>query len=123
MLANGKPKRVTFDPMSDGGSTFTTSDENLQLALENNSRFNKLYRLEYTYDPDKVEADEEVSEGASASDEDENPKATEVKVGSLNDIKEYLATTFEIQRSKLKTREAMASAAKEHNVVFIGYEL
>lgn len=45
-LKDGRSTRVSFSPLSEGGSVFYTDDPELQWALEHHYRYGKLFRLE-----------------------------------------------------------------------------
>lgn len=120
-----KSTHISFVPLSDGSSTFTTDNEELQYAIEHNYRFNSLFFLlskpEYTIEaPKPVAPKEDVAEKA------ENPKESSRKlVMSVSDIasaKDYLAETFGISRTSLRSKAAILAQAEVHGIIFEGLE-
>lgn len=45
VMPNGKSLHVAFSPVTGGGSTYTTSDERVQKALEGHYRYGKMFKL------------------------------------------------------------------------------
>lgn len=112
VMIDGKYKRhITFDAAACSGSSFTTSDERVQKALEEHYLFGKKFVLVGT-----IEEPQPDDEGNAA------PKVEkkQVSVSSLGDAKDYLAENYEISRTKLRTRDAIIKTAEQYGVEFVG---
>ena len=154
VLASKKNLHITFTPLSNGSSTFTTDNEEIMNAIERHYNFGKLFRLHSTQGESKkkakaiegtapmveekneetavqVDADVQPNEGeAPAEDEatevaDENEEAAEktlkkVKVSDLAAAKDYLADTFGISRTALRSMKAITEQAAAHGIEFEG---
>ena len=55
VLANKKNMHISFAPLSNGNSTFTTDNEELIAAIERHYNFGKLFRIESMQDDSKKE--------------------------------------------------------------------
>lgn len=114
-LPNGTHTRVSFDPMTGGGSTFTTSDPSIQYGLETHPNFGRLFILA------SVDAPKEAKPAATKKTEQQEPQGLkQVKVAVLADAKDYLVENFELSRTKLRNRDFIVAAAKEHGIEFVG---
>ena len=154
VLASKKNLHITFTPLSNGSSTFTTDNEDIMNAIECHYNFGKLFRLHSTQGESKkkakaiegtatkveekndetavqVDTDVQPNEGeAPAEDEatevaDENEEAAEktlkkVKVSDLAAAKDYLADTFGISRTALRSMKAITEQAAAHGIEFEG---
>lgn len=120
-LPSGKHRRITFESLYDGTSSFATGDENLQKALESDPRFGSMFKLQTAVDDSIVEA--EIPDEGQNPNEDSADEIEEIEVVSLADAKEYLAVTFEIQRGKLRSKADIKAAAESHNIKFVGIDL
>lgn len=117
---DGSLRRVVFDGQSKGTSIFATRDTKLQKAIESHSWFNNKYYLIEEVDEKKLEADVKKKAAAKAKQTEEEKKT--VTVEDVADAKDYLANTFGISRSKMKTKDDILAIAKENNVVIEGLE-
>lgn len=113
-------RRVVFDGQSKGTSIFATRDTKLQKAIESHNWFNNKYYLIEEVDEKKLEADVKKKAAAKAKQTEEEKKT--VTVEDVADAKDYLANTFGISRSKMKTKDDILAIAKENNVVIEGLE-
>ena len=110
VVINGGNAHVTFSPLTGGGSMYTTSDVELQKALEAHPKFGRLFKA--------VEEKPVVAPKKVAA-----PKKTEdnkVKVTSADDAKEYLIDKFGISRTKLRSIAAIKEMAASKGIEFIG---
>lgn len=109
----GHSRHIQFDALSTGStSVFMTDDPKMQKAIESHPLFNKL-----------IEAEEVKPEPAvqqSVPGQGNVPAPVEIVVSGPDDAKEYIADTFGISRSQLRTVEAIKKAAAENHVVFKG---
>ena len=141
VLIEGKPKRVSFSPRTGSGSIFYTEDEKLQEAIEKHPAFGQKFFLSVAQNEQKPAkpavakkltkaAAEAVSPVAEAAPEEpvseeetkEEPKGKEIPYSNLSDAKEYLAKTFEISRSQLRSKEAIKKYAAMHGIIFVGID-
>ncbi len=117
---NGSKKRIVFDAQSRGTSIYSTRDTDEQKAIESHCWFNDKFWLSESVDEKKLEA-EAKKKAATKTKKAEAEKKT-VTVQDIADAKDYLAETFGISRSKMKTREDVLAIAKENNVELEGLE-
>ena len=153
MLANKKNFYLTFTPLSNGSSTFTTGNEDIQNAIERHYKYGKLFRLhsvqgqseqkaakavemptakaaEDTADaPVPATADnvtttdnEEVTTagGAAVEASEQSASVKKVNVSDIAAAKDYLADTFGISRTALRTTKVIMEQAATHGIVFEG---
>lgn len=103
-------KHIRFDVLSNGSSVFSTGDKDIQSAIEKHSRFGELFTLVDTQETKEEREKETVIV----------PKLKEVSVGSIAEAKDYLAETFEVERTKLADKDSIVRAAAEHGIEFVG---
>lgn len=120
VMVGNERVRVVFEGKTMGCSIYGTRDEKLQKAIESHYWFNDKFFL--------VEAVDEKKEAAEAKKraDAKTKKAAEEKkthiVTDFEDARDYLAETFGVSRSKLKTKEDILSIAKEKGVELEGLE-
>lgn len=117
---DGKLRRVVFDGQSHGTSIYSTRDTKEQKAIESHYWFNDKFWLEETVDEKKAAAEAKKKAEAKAV-----KAASEKRTYSVTDIadaKDYLADTYGVSRTKMKTKEDVLSAAKEYGVELEGLE-
>jgi hypothetical protein len=141
VLSNKKNLHVSFIPSSSGISTFTTGDENIQKAIENHSSFRKLFRLAGTKGTDaellipagtkgtdaehlipaesggNIDPYEDAAEG---SKEGSRQRMKAVKISDIATAKDYLADTFGISRTAMRSTKQILEKASEYGIVFEG---
>lgn len=92
---------ITFIPMSDGGSYYTTSSATLQKVLESDYQFNRTYTLvKEEKEPVHVDA----------------PKAPKLEPLTLPDLmaaRDYVSKKWQIPRTSLKSKAAIVAAAQK----------
>lgn len=132
VLASKKNRHISFEPCTDGSSTFTTTSSDIQEAIEKHYNYNKLFFLESSIvekeDEKKSEKTTETGDGVDEPTGDDEPKDTkstgdDVKKVEISDIeaaKDYLADTFGISRTLLRSKKAIMEQAQAHNVEFVG---
>jgi len=104
----GKSLHVAFSPLSDGSSTFATADANIQKAIERHYRFGSMFfEIETPKEPERVQQKKE-------------QKPLTVKVTDLDSAKDYLAETYGVSRTQLRTQRAIEAAAAANGIVFEG---
>lgn len=124
LLKSKKSLHVAFTPQSDGSSVFLTDNENVQYALEHHYQFGTLFKLDSVNEGDGTngangahEADE-----ANGADEDKSDEGMRtVKVSDLGAAKDYLADTFGLSRTSLRTEKSILEAAKSKGIEFEGF--
>lgn len=116
VLSSGKSLHVAFTPLSDGSSVYVTDNEDVQRALERHYRYGGLFRV--------VEVVEDESGKAAsppvADEEADEDGLHRIVVSDLSAAKDYLADTFGISRTALRSERAILAAAAEHGIAFEG---
>lgn len=134
VMASKKNRHVSFEPCTDGSSSFTTSSPELQEAIEKHYNYKKLFRLESCIEDEKKTADKNTNVNNEITDDvkdivadDENPdnetsadNVVKVDVSDLEAAKEYLADKFGISRTSLRSKKAIIEQAQAHNIEFVG---
>lgn len=113
-------KRIVFDGQSHGTSIYSTRDTKEQKAIESHYWFNDKFWLEETVDEKKLEAEAKKKAAARTKKIAEEKKT--YCVTDIADAKDYLADTFGVSRTKMKTKEDVLSVAKEFGVELEGLE-
>lgn len=117
VLESKKNKHITFIPQSDGGSIFITDNKNIQDALERHYKFGHLFKLVSVEDETTQKKDTR-----SVEQPIEQPIKRRVKVTDISAAKDFLADTFNISRTTLRSERAIIEAAEQHNIVFEGLD-
>lgn len=117
---DGGQTRVVFDGQSKGTSIFSTRDTKLQKAIESHSWYGDKFFILEEVDEKKLETENKKKAAAKAKKAEEELKTHQVV--DIADAKDYLADTFGISRTKMKTKEDILAIAKENNVVLEGLE-
>lgn len=113
-------RRIVFDGQTGGTSIYCTRDAKEQKAIESHRWFNDKFWLIEEVDEKKLEADAKKKAAAKTKKAAEEKK-THI-VTDFEDARDYLAETFGVSRSKLKTKEDILSIAKEKGVELEGLE-
>ncbi len=116
----GGTRRIVFDGQSHGTSIYSTRDAKEQKAIENHYWFNDKFFLTEEVDEKKVAAEAKKKADAKAKKTAEEKKTHTVT--DIADAKDYLADTYGVSRTKMKTREDVLAVAAEHGVVLEGLE-
>ena len=141
VLASKKNRHISFEPCTDGSSSFTTSSPELQEAIEKHYNYKKLFRLESCNETKDAEEKKSADDGDSVNDEKAEEKdivakegdadettddettddnVTKVNVSDIEAAKDYLADTFGISRTSLRSKTAIMEKAQAHNIEFVG---
>ncbi|MGN0032437.1 MAG: hypothetical protein ACI358_01455 [Candidatus Limimorpha sp.] len=132
VLPSRKNMHITFSPLSNGGSTFTTDQEELSRAIESHYNFGKLFRLQSTidntggeeggFDTEEGNCTNEINEdnGTGAHDDDTESGLKQVHVSDLASAKDYLADKFGISRTSLRSQKAILEQAIANGIEFVG---
>lgn len=113
--------RVVFEGKTMGCSIYGTRDEKLQKAIESHYWFKDKFFLVEAVDEKKEAAEAKKRAAAKTKKKAAEEKNTHI-VTDFEDARDYLAETFGVSRSKLKTKEDILSIAKEKGVELEGLE-
>ncbi len=119
VLKSKKSMHIAFTAQSDGSSVYTTDNPDVQYALEHHYKYGKLFKLVSTESEADIKAKKEAEEAAANEKKDEIRK---VSVSDLAAAKDFLADTFGISRTSLRSEKAIMEAANAHNIEFEGLE-
>lgn len=119
VLKSKKSMHIAFTAQSDGSSVYTTDNPDVQYALEHHYKYGKLFKLVSTESEADIKAKQEAEKAAANEKKDEIRK---VSVSDLAAAKDFLADTFGISRTSLRSEKAIMEAAKANNIEFEGLE-
>lgn len=121
VMVGNERVRVVFEGKTMGCSIYGTRDEKLQKAIESHYWFNDKFFLVEAVDKKKEAAEAKKRAAAKTKKKADEEKKTHI-VTDFEDARDYLAETFGVSRSKLKTKEDILSIAKEKGVELEGLE-
>lgn len=121
VMVGNERVRVVFEGKTMGCSIYGTRDEKLQKAIESHYWFNDKFFLKEAVDEKKEAAEAKKRAAAKTKKKAAEKKKTHI-VTDFEDARDYLAETFGVSRSKLKTKEDILSIAKEKGVELEGLE-
>lgn len=121
VMVGNERVRVVFEGKTMGCSIYGTRDEKLQKAIESHYWFNDKFFLVETVDEKKEAAEAKKRAAAKTKKKAAEEKKTHI-VTDFEDARDYLAETFGVSRSKLKTKEDILAIAKEKGVELEGLE-
>ena len=121
VMVGNERVRVVFEGKTVGCSIYGTRDEKLQKAIESHYWFNDKFFLVEAVDEKKEAAEAKKRAAAKTKKKAADEKKTHI-VTDFEDARDYLAETFGVSRSKLKTKEDILSIAKEKGVELEGLE-
>ncbi len=121
VMVDNERVRVVFEGKTMGCSIYGTRDEKLQKAIESHYWFNDKFFLVEAVDEKKEAAEAKKRAAAKTKKKAAEEKKTHI-VTDFEDARDYLAETFGVSRSKLKTKEDILSIAKEKGVELEGLE-
>lgn len=113
-------RRIVFDGQTNGFSIYSTRDVKEQKAIESHYLYNDKFWLEETIDEKKLEAEAKKRANARAKKVEEEKK--KYVVTDIADAKEYLADTYGVSRTMMKTKEDVLNYAAEFGVELEGLE-
>lgn len=113
VMVGDERMRIVFEGKTMGSSVYMTRDPKVQKAIESHYWFNDKFFL--------VESIDEKKAAAKAKKKVADEKKTHV-VTDVEDAKDYLAETYGVSRSKMKTKEDILAIAKENGVELEGLE-
>ena len=118
---DGGMRRIVFDGQTGGTSIYCTRDAKEQKAIESHYWFNDKFFLVESIDEKKEAAEAKKKAAAKAKKKVADEKKTHV-VTDVEDAKDYMAETYGVSRSKMKTKEDILAIAKEKGVELEGLE-
>lgn len=118
VLPSKKSLHVSFTPLSNGSSVFTTGNEDVQKAIESHRRFGSLFRLysSEAQNSKKKETEEAEKTGKTA----DGSGLKKVSVTDVASAKDYLADKFGISRTSLRSTKSIIEQAAAHGIEFEG---
>ena len=121
VMVGDERMRIVFEGKTIGNSVYMTRDPNVQKAIESHYWFNEKFFLAESIDEKKEAAEEKKKAAAKTKKKVADEKKTHV-VTDVEDAKDYLAETYGVSRSKMKTKEDILAIAKEKGVELEGLE-
>lgn len=121
VMVGNERVRVVFEGKTMGCSIYDTRDEKLQKAIESHYWFKDKFFLVEAVDEKKEAAEAKKRAAAKTKKKAAEEKKTHI-VTDFEDARDYLAETFGVSRSKLKTKEDILSIAMEKGVKLEGLE-
>lgn len=121
VMVGNERVRVVFEGKTMGCSIYGTRDEKLQKAIESHYWFKDKFFLKEVVDEKKEAAEAKKRAAAKTKKKAAEEKKTHI-VTDFENARDYLAETFGVSRSKLKTKEDILSIAKEKGVELEGLE-
>ena len=121
VMVGDERMRIVFEGKSTGSSFYMTRDPKVQKAIESHYWFNDKFFLVESIDEKKEAAEAKKKAAAKAKKKVADEKKTHV-VTDVEDAKDYLADTYGVSRSKMKTKEDILAISKEKGVELEGLE-
>ena len=121
VMVGDERMRIVFEGKTMGCSVYMTRDTNVQKAIESHYWYKDKFFLAESVDEKKEAAEDKKKAAAKAKKKMADEKKTHV-VTDVEDAKDYLAETFGVSRSKMKTKEDILAIAKEKGVELEGLE-
>lgn len=121
VMVGDERMRIVFEGKTMGNSVYMTRDPNVQKSIESHYWFNDKFFLAESIDEKKEAAEEKKKAAAKTKKKVADEKKTHV-VTDVEDAKDYLAETYGVSRSKMKTKEDILEIAKEKGVELEGLE-
>ena len=121
VMVGNERMRIVFEGKTMGSSVYMTRDPKIQKAIESHYWFNDKFFLAESIDEKKEAAEVKKKAAAKAKKKVADEKKTHV-VTDFEDARDYLAETYSVSRSKMKTKEDILAIAKEKGVELEGLE-
>lgn len=119
VMVGDERMRIVFEGKTMGSSVYMTRDPKVQKAIESHYWFNDKFFLAESIDEKKEAAEAKKKAAAKAKKKVSDEKKTHI-VTDVEDAKDYLAETYGVSRSKMKTKEEILAVAQEHGVELEG---
>ena len=121
VMVGDERMRIVFEGKSTGSSFYMTRDPKVQKAIESHYWFNDKFFLVESIDEKKEAAEAKKKAAAKTKKKVAYEEKTHV-VTDFEDAKDYLADTYGVSRSKMKTKEDILAISKEKGVELEGLE-
>lgn len=121
VMVGNERMRIVFEGKTMGSSIYMTRDPKVQKAIESHYWFKDKFFLVECIDEKKEAAETKKKAAAKTKKKVADEKKTH-SVTDVEDAKDYLAETFGVSRSKMKTKEDILAIAKEKGVKLEGLE-
>lgn len=121
VMVGNERMRINFEGNTMGCGVYMTRDPKVQKAVESHYWFKDKFFLVETVDEKKEAAEVKKKAAAKTKKNVADEKKTH-SVTDVEDAKDYLAETFGVSRSKMKTKEDILAIAKEKGVELEGLE-
>lgn len=121
VMVGNERMRIVFEGKTMGSSVYMTRDPKVQKAIESHYWFKDKFFLAESIDEKKEAADVKKKAAAKTKKKVADEKKTH-SVTDVEDAKDYLAETYGVSRSKMKTKEDILAIAKEKGVELEGLE-
>lgn len=121
VMVGNERMRIVFEGKTMGSSIYMTRDPKVQKAIESHYWFKDKFFLVETVDEKKEAAEVKKKAAAKTKKNVADEKKTH-SVTDVEDAKDYLAETYGVSRSKMKTKEDILAIAKEKGVELEGLE-
>ena len=121
VMVGDERMRIVFGGKTMGNSVYMTRDPKVQKAIESHYWFKDKFFLAESIDEKKEAAEAKKKAAAKAKKKVSDEKKTHI-VADIEDAKDYLAETYGVSRSKMKTKEDILAIAKEKGVELEGLE-
>ena len=121
VMVGDERMRNIFEGKTMGSSVYMTRDPKVQKAIESHYWFKDKFFLVESIDEKKEAAEAKKKAAAKAKKKEADEKKTHV-VTDVEDAKDYLAETYCVSRSKMKTKEDILAIANEKGVELEGLE-
>lgn len=121
VMVGNERMRINFEGKTMGCSVYMTRDPKVQKAVESHYWFKDKFFLVETVDEKKEAAEVKKKAAAKTKKNVADGKKTH-SVTDVEDAKDYLAETYGVSRSKMKTKEDILAIAKEKGVELEGLE-
>ena len=121
VMVGDERMRIVFEGKSTGSSFYMTRDPKVQKAIESHYWFNDKFFLVESIDEKKEAAEAKKKAAAKTKKKVADEKKAHV-VTDFEDAKDYLADTYGVSRSKVKTKEDILAISKEKGVEREGLE-
>ena len=149
VLSSKKNLHISFTPLSDGSSIYTTSNEDIMNAIESHYNYGKLFRL-HSMQGENLEQTAKVIDinslsGAEVTPAENGAEVTpaengaevvptvvnnegevalkKVHISDFASAKDYLADTFGISRTAMRSHKTILELAASHGIEFEGLTL
>lgn len=126
VLKSKKNLHISFVPLSNGSSTFTTDNEEIINAIESHYNFGKLFRLEEsvmdlgdTFEKNGTKTESTYTQTIGRTGKSE-PELKRVKVPDIGSAKDYLVDVCGISRTLLRTEKSIMEQAQACGIKFYG---